>query len=366
MTSEDRLIAGAIAETLRRSWTGAAPLLVLPPDLPVGRWCERLVAGGVAGLAWARVRGTQLRAWPELETLHAASGHHALTAARQERDLVHLIGHFNQAGLEPILFKGWTLARLYPHRGMRPFGDFDLLVREDQAERARGVLRSLGADLQSRADVDTVATLSRYLPDRSEGELFGRAQRESLDSARFLTLAAEDHLRLVSLHQLHHGAWRPLWLCDVAVLLESLPRDFRWERCLAGDARLSEGVLATVALARELLAARAPDDTPQVSVPAWLRRAVLHGWVNGYESMPPSLYELRRLGLGRALRAIGARWPDPVSATVHLRAPLRAVPRFLVQMAECIRRAADFVRRDIRWRLGLDAHLATVGKGVVP
>ena len=71
-------------------------------------------------------------------------------------------------------------------------------------------------------------------------------------------------------------------------------------------------------------------------------------------------------GWGGALKAIRARWPDPVSATVHLRAPFRAVPRFALQLAECSRRVADFVRRDVRWRLGVDAQVATVGKGVVP
>lgn len=125
-------------------------------------------------------------------------------------------------------------------------------------------------------------------------------------------------------------------------------------------------MLLTVALAHELLGASLPSGAPRVAVPGWLRRAVFHGWVHGYESMPQSLYELRKLGWSGALKAIRARWPDPVSATVHLRAPFRAVPRPAVQLAECLRRAADFVRRDLRWRLGLDAQLATVGKGVVP
>jgi hypothetical protein len=151
----------------------------------------------------------------------------------------------------------------------------------------------------------------------------------------------------------------------MAVLLEAIPPDFSWELCLSGDARLSDGVRATVALAGELLGARLPDRAPRTAAPPWLRRAVLHGWVHGYESMPPSLYELRKLGWAGALRAVRARWPDPVSATVHLRAPFRTIPRPAVQMVECLRRAADFARRDIRWRVGVDAELATVGKGVV-
>ncbi|MGZ3445340.1 MAG: nucleotidyltransferase family protein [Myxococcaceae bacterium] len=366
MTQSAQRLALAIAGALTRAWEpgGTGRVTQVPPEAE--RWVQRLIDGGVGGLAWWRLRETELAPRPELAPLRAAFQHHALTAARQGRDLPHLLAHFNAEGIEPILFKGWSLARLYPHRALRPFGDFDLLVREDEAERARTVLRSLGSDLQSRADVDTATTLARYLPDRNEAELFGRARPESLDGARFRTLAPEDHLRLVTLHQLHHGSWRPLWLVDVGILVESLSPDFSWSLCLEGDAHLSEGVLVCIALAQELLGARAPPGTPAVTVPAWLRRAVFHGWVHGYESMPPSLYELRKLGWSGALKAIGARWPDPVSATVHLRAPFRSVPRPAVQMAECVRRAADFVRRDLRWRVGLDAQVATVGKGVVP
>lgn len=357
-------LALALAGALKHVWRGGSEPLPAP-DTDLNAWAERLVEGGVGALVWWRIRETELSGLPEVAPLQAAFRHHALTAARQERDLPHLLGHFNDAGIEPILFKGWTLARLYPHRALRPFGDFDLLVRAEQEEAARGVLRSLGTDLQSRADVDTPLTLARYLPDRSESELFDRARRESVGGARFQVLGAEDQLRLVTLHQLHHGGWRPLWLCDVAVLLESLAADFSWQRCLAGDPHLSEGVLATVALAAELLDARLPAGTPKVSAPGWLRSAVLHGWVHGYESMPPSLYQLRELGWSGALRALRARWPDAVSATVHLRAPFRVVPRPAIQMVECLRRAADFARRDLRWRIGLDAELATVGKGVV-
>ena len=119
-------------------------------------------------------------------------------------------------------------------------------------------------------------------------------------------------------------------------------------------------------LAAELLGARLPPGAPVVAPPGWLREAVLRGWVRGYDSMPPPLYELHTLGFRGAMRAMRARWPDPVSATVHLRAPFRRIPRVLVQTAECLRRAFDFVRRDVRWRVGIDAQLANVGKGVVP
>src|SRR5262245_16992469 len=282
MTFRGEPLALALAGTLRHAWRPGGEAFDLPA-IDRGAWAERLVAGGVGALAWWRIRQTALAAAPEASALQEAFRFHAVSAARNERDLRHLVGHFNDAGIEPILFKGWTLARLYPHKALRPFGDFDLLVPREQTERARAVLRELGDDLRERADVDTAETLARYLPDRTEAELFGSAQPESFEGARFKVLCPEDHLRLVTLHQLHHGGWRPLWLCDVAVLLEAIPAEFSWERCLRGEARLSEGVLATIALAAELLGARMPSGTPEFVVPVWLRRAVLHGWVHGYE-----------------------------------------------------------------------------------
>jgi hypothetical protein len=366
MNPEELELAAAIGATLRESWRAPVSPFMPVPDLPTPGWVARLIEGGVAGLAWWRIRGTPLASDPGVADLHAAFRHHAVHAARQERDLEHVLVHFNEAGLEPIVFKGWALSRLYPHRALRPFGDFDLLVRHADADRARSVLRSLPSSLQERADVDTALTLRRYLPDRTEAELWAHSRTEQLGQARFRVLAAEDHLRLVALHQLHHGGYRPLWLCDLAVLVESLPGDFDWGRCLAGDRSLSEGVGAALGLAAELLGARLPPGAPVVAPPAWLREAVWRGWVRGYDTMPPPLYELHTLGFRGALRAMRARWPDPVSATVHLRAPFRRIPRVLVQSAEVLRRAFDFVRRDVRWRVGIDAQLANVGKGVVP
>ena len=254
MTQSEQRLALALAGALSRAWEpgGTVPVRQLPAEAE--RWVQRLIDGGVGGLAWWRLRETELGPGAEARTAQgsvpASRAHCRATGTRPPAPA----GPLQRGGdrTHPLQGVG-SLARLYPHRALRPFGDFDLLVREDEAERARTVLRSLGPDLQSRADVDTATTLARYLPDRTEVELFGRARPESLDGARFRTLAPEDHLRLVTLHQLHHGSWRPLWLVDVAILVESLPADFSWSLCLAGDSHLSEGVLVCIALAQELL-----------------------------------------------------------------------------------------------------------------
>ena len=64
------------------------------------------------------------------------------------------------------------------------------------------------------------------------------------------------HLRYMCIHMLQHGAYRALWLCDIAVVLESLPEDFDWEYLLRGDRRPADWVASTVGLANQLLGAR--------------------------------------------------------------------------------------------------------------
>jgi hypothetical protein len=303
-----------------------------------------LLETGCGALGWWRVRGSPLAFETSAIPLREAFRLHTLQAAVHAKNLEHIVGPFNAAGLTPIVFKGWAMARLYARPGLRPYGDVDVLVDTPDEAQARAVLASLPAELRGFVDLD-MRVLRRFLPDRSFAELAERSSMEQVGSARFRVLTAEDHLRLVCLHQLDHGGWRPLWLCDVAAFVESLPKEFQWELCLAGNPRLSEAVVALVALAEELLAAHLPPGTPRSSVPGWFRKAMLRAWAGGFQAPPDSLLELHHLGWRRATAAVRARWPDPVTSTLHLRAPFRGLPRPVLQIAECARRAVLFLRR---------------------
>ncbi len=333
----------AIASVLRTSWREA-------PDVPASL-AEALsaVSGilletGCGALGWWRVRGSPLASETSALALREAFRLHTLQAALHAKNLEHVLGHFNAVGLTPIVFKGWAMARLYAKPGLRPYGDVDVLVDTSEEPKARSLLASLPAELRDFVDLD-MRVLRRFLPDRRFAELVDRCSLETVGSASFRVLAAEDHLRLVCLHQLDHGGWRPLWLCDVAAFVESLPQGFSWERCLAGNPRLSEAVVALIRLAEELLDARLPPGTPRASVPGWFRKATLSAWAGGFQAPPDSLLELRRLGWRRATAAVRARWPDPLTSTLHLRAPFRGVPRPMLQVAECARRGVLFLRR---------------------
>src|SRR5205085_7561887 len=98
--------------------------------------------------------------------------------------------------------------------------------------------------------------------------------------------ALEDHLRLLSVHMLAHGAWRPIWLCDVAVALESSRSQFDWDRFLAGNHFVSDCAVCGLGLAARLLGASlegAPAAVAEraLALPRWLRPAVLRAWETG-------------------------------------------------------------------------------------
>src|SRR5208283_3582020 len=122
------------------------------------------------------------------------------------------------------------------------------------------------------------------LPDRTWEQVHRHSRLMSLGREDVRILGAEDHLRLVCLHLVRHGAWRPLWLCDVAAALEARPMDFDWDYCLSGKRRLTRWVIAVLGLACRLLDARLDNPSLEArvhEVPSWLVDTVLCRWATG-------------------------------------------------------------------------------------
>ncbi|HZJ54337.1 MAG TPA: nucleotidyltransferase family protein [Myxococcaceae bacterium] len=272
----------------------------------------------------------------------------------RERWLASAFSAFQAHGIRAATFKGWAVARLYGGPGLRPVGDVDLVVHANDLDHARSVL----AGLEGGQDVDLQSDLSRYLPDRRVEALLEASEEVAVPAGRIRVLGPADHLRLVCLHQLHHGSWRPLWLCDVAVLLESLPANFSWSMCLASRRHLGEGVLACVQLACEWLGASPEVPPPAFTVPAWFRGAVARAWERGHRPTPERIEGISWARLPAALRD---RWPDPLSSTLHLDAPFHGVPRLPIQLAELVRRGSWHALRRFRARPEAHAHSNRIG-----
>src|SRR5207245_8330799 len=157
----------------------------------------------------------------------------------------------------------------------------------------------------------------RMLDDRRLDDLYDRSVR--IDAGGFVvrTLGREDHLRYLCLHALGHGAWRPLWLCDLGAGLEASPGGLDWDCILSGDARRTGLVICALALAHRLLGAR-PEGAPAVAearLPRWLISSTLREWGRSkiaHGNRTPMVFYMRRpAGLLAALRT---RWPGPVEA----------------------------------------------------
>ncbi len=247
-------------------------------------------------------------------------------------------------GIDALLLKGWSIARLYAEPALRPLGDIDLLVRARDSPRARVE----AAALATRPPVDLHTGLSD-LTDRTVTELFDRSAMIQLGDTEVRILGREDQLRHLCLHFFRHAGARPLWLCDIAAALEAMPADFDWDSCLRGDALLTQRVLCAIRLAEMLLDARPARPLPAEqcrSVPNWLTCAVLESWAAPFD---PRVYRPTALSLSlreprEILPAIARRWPNPIEATVLRAASLDDSPRLPVQLREAIVRVVRFTR----------------------
>ncbi|MEK6334904.1 MAG: nucleotidyltransferase family protein [Acidobacteriota bacterium] len=302
-----------------------------------------LYNSGAAALAWRRLRHTALRDSSATELLHQAYRYQALFAATHESKLQKTFRLLRQAGVEPILIKGWAVSRLYPQPGLRPSGDIDLFVRPDDYSTVLKVMKSEeGRDCW----IDLHARIFE-LADRAGQELFARSELHPCGDESVRILCLEDHFALLAVHLLKHGAWRPLWLCDLGLLLESMPESFDWKLCLGKSARRANWILSSISLAQRLVGARIGNDEiaeRSRKTPSWLEPAVLKQWETpfweAHESLPLLAGYLRRPF--DFVREVPNRWPDPIVATINVRGKFNNNPRVAYQVCEMAARTVKF------------------------
>jgi hypothetical protein len=296
-------------------------------------------------LAWRRISHSGLPSCNAALSLREAYRYEVLQAALREHQLIESLKLLHGARIEPVLAKGWAAARLYPARGLRPYGDIDLYVRPEQYPVALDVLAPQGTRTGAVDLHKGVAALN----DRPWDELYDRSQTVGLADVDVRVLAPEDQLRHLCLHLLRHGASSPLWFCDIGAALESLSASFEWEYFLGGNRQRTGWAVCALGLVHHLLGARL-EHTPVARraqyLPAWLVPAVFRAWQRGTRghigTLPAATFLRRPAGFLKALRL---RWPNPIQATVSLGQPFSDLPRLPFQLGECIKRTAQFVAR---------------------
>lgn len=336
-----------VAEAYTQAWRSAPPPLGLAAA-ELQEIAPLLLQTGGAALIWRRLRSTSLASHTAAQPLRQAHRLHLLQAAVRENEIAKAVNYLRSAGIEPLLGKGWAIARLYPERGLRPFGDIDLYVRPQDYARAVAAIQTPGAP---SVPIDLHNGI-RPLADRRFEEMYDRSPSQKLGETVIRVLGAEDHLRLLCLHMLGHGAWRPSWLCDIAAAVEARPDDFDWNYFLSGDRRRTHWTVSAIALAHHLLDAET-DDLPasvrDTRLPEWLIPSLLQQW--GKLQIPHGCRTRMAAHLsapGGLFTALRTRWPNPIEATVGTRGPFNNWPRLPFQIGESLLRTGSFVARLIK------------------
>jgi len=301
-----------------------------------------LIRSGSVGLVWPRLRG-QLDQYGAV-AMALEDAYQAQVAHNEvcQREIVRAVTRLREAGIEPVLIKGWTNARLYPKHVVRPAGDIDLWVPQSSFVEASRVL-SKGEDYESDVGIDLHG--DAHWGDSIPFDLLNGAQEVMIVGEHVHVPCYEDHLRLLGLHLLAHSASRPLWLCDIALLLESLHTDFDWGRCLGPHDYRASWIRTTIELARQVVGAEEANLVPALAgsdpLPIWLISTVMHNW-----EYPPTMPNAALFELIASPKSICSifkrRWPDPIIATVRCQVPFDRASARRNQCAAFIGRIIKF------------------------
>jgi hypothetical protein len=346
-------LGSLLATVLAGSWRSSPQDLQLS-EAHLAKIIPHLLGSMSGAVAWWKVRNTDLKTSLVGLELHEAYRFHAVRTLVREHAIKKVLTLLYREGVEPTLVKGWAVARLYPEPGLRPYGDIDLVVRPAEYSSAAAAISA--AIAAKEGEKEYYVDLHRGfedLDDHSFDELHSRSTIVKLDDTDVRVLSAEDHLRVLCKHMLHHNAFRPLWLCDIAAAVENREANFDWDRCLGRHKRRADLVACAIGLAHVLLGADVAD-TPvaqrAATLPRWLVANVLKQWETPYSmsqapvthQAPMSKYLRDPRGLVADLRR---RWPNPIEATVYVGGPFNELPRWPFQLGECIARTAKFVAR---------------------
>jgi hypothetical protein len=336
----------ALAEILAGCWRKEPPPATLEAS-QLEKLLSALAGSGAGALAWRRLRHSALAKESSVLELQKIYFRQALDAKVQEREIARILGLLQGWGIGALLVKGWATAQLYPEVGARSVGDIDLLIHRADKAAAESAL-GVKVDDETNSVLDIKSEVPALYDVRATA-LFARSERAALGEIEVRVLGAEDHLRILCLHFLKHGAWRPSWLCDVAVALESRPASFDWDLCLGKNPRVSDGIACALGLAHHLLGAGVAN-TPVASraarLPAWLVPAVLREWetpqISQHQPAPLLIESLReRVG---ARQAVLKRWPNPVQAAMQWKTPL-SWPPLPAQTAAFAASSLHFMKR---------------------
>lgn len=223
---------------------------------------------------------------PVLARLRRDHQQNSIRSLAVTAELLRLLQLLERHGIGAVPYKGPALAaHVYGNLSIRQFGDLDILVREDDVSRAKGVLCEDGYVTEGWPSLlDEAAFLRRahvHSFHSAEGSvhlelhwdftprelafpldldaLWGRLRRRPLGSVDVLTLPPEDLLLILCVHGAKHCWSRLKSIRDVAEVVDT-DRDMDWDRVLDDSRSLGAHRMLSLGifLAGELLGAPVP------------------------------------------------------------------------------------------------------------
>lgn len=219
-----------------------------------------------------------------------------------DRALCGIAAALHGGGVPVMLLKGMALVRvLYRDGALRPMGDIDLMLREDDFGRFRACLRGLGFDPPAslpdiaglelveyghyfdqvkfydgrRNKVDThFRLLNMGVPAADDEEVWRRARSAQVGESPVSIPSPEDMLLHLCFHANHHHFASLGHFCDIAGICGRFAGELDWDRFVeqGRNRRMTTSLYQTLRYTAELLGPAAPEHVMAALRPSVLRR----------------------------------------------------------------------------------------------
>lgn len=259
----------------------------------------------------------------------------ALQFKVQEKKIVEAFRLFRENNIEPILIKGWAIARLYPKDNPRAFADIDLCVAKADYKKADQILTSAEA---KRLNIDLHCEL-RHLDTLAWEDLFDNSQLVKIDETPVRILRPEDHLRILSVHWLTDSGARKDRLLDIYYGFAGT-NNFDWKRCLESVSQnRRRWIVCTIGLAEKYFGVsliNTPFENEKILLPEWLYKRCELEWK---KSVPLKPLHLCLKDPRELVQQIKKRIPpNPIQATIETEGSFDSRTRILYQFKNFFQR----------------------------
>jgi hypothetical protein len=253
------------------------------------------------------------------------------------------VQNFLKEGVQPVVVKGWSIARFYDENVGRPSTDIDLAIDPADEAVARatialGSARSLAIDLHLGL---------RGLDTLPWNQILEHSYIAYLDGTPIRVLADEDNLRVTAVHWLTDGGVNKERLWDIYYLVKNRKASFDWERCLESNGPIRKTwVMAAITTARDHLnldVSGLPEEAQKFQLPDWYNRTLEKEWERGpyIRRVMSSVITKPKLLIEQLQRRFP---PNQIAATIDTETPIDNSSRIPAQVKSLMNKVGPFAR----------------------